>query len=107
MASSNRIKRTIPTILLTFILAVLAWLPTARAQSPQPPLAQEQILVVGAALHPNPPSQTVPKNTGTGVNPGLVRADQAGGELPPLPDDALVVAELRGPAYNIPIPLSA
>ena len=34
----------------------------ARAQSPQPPLAQAQILITGLAAQPNPATQVVPEN---------------------------------------------
>ena len=83
----------------------LAGLPVAHAQEPLP-LAEAQIQIVGLKLQPAPATQVVPKNIGTIVTPLLVRADGATGELPPLPEDSFFLAELRGPAFSTPIPLS-
>ena len=86
---------------------MLAWqgLPVAHAQEPLP-LAEAQIQIVGLKLQPAPTTPVVPKNIGTIVTPLLVRADGAAGELPPLPEDSFFLAELRGPAFSTPIPLS-
>ncbi|MFN8491312.1 MAG: carboxypeptidase regulatory-like domain-containing protein [Caldilineaceae bacterium] len=104
-------KLRINLLCVVLLLAILATTPLsvlpARAQSPQPPLAQAQIQITGLEVQPSPASQVVPKNTGTIVSPLLVRPDHTNGELPTLPADALFLAELRGPALSTPLPLSA
>src|SRR2546430_12314444 len=77
----------------------------ASPAADSPPLAREQILIVPVALQASPAQQTVPKNTATAVNTLL--AQPAGAGAPLLPTDALVFAQLRGPAFGSPIRLTA
>src|SRR2546427_6435950 len=96
-------------ILRCMVLGVLisvAIVTPAYAQSPDASiLAREQILIVPVALQASPTQQTVPKNTATVVNVALVQPPGAGTAL--VPADALVFAQLRGPAFGTPIPLTA
>ena len=97
-------------LLVTLCSAILASTirpAPAHAQAPQPPLAEAQILITGLAVQPSPATQVVPKNTGTIVTPLLIRPDQADGELPTVPEDAVFLAELRGPAFQTSVPVSA
>ena len=69
-----------------------------RAQPLESPtLAREQILIVPVALQASPAQQTVPKNTATVVNVTLARPPGTGTAL--VPADALVFAQIRGPAF--------
>jgi PKD repeat protein len=72
-----------------------------------PTLAQDQILIVGAGLKPDPAHQTVPKNTGTVVNTSVVQPSVSNGGQPVIPANAVVLAELRGPAFQTPVTLTA
>jgi len=91
--------------------AVLLWsLPATpmavRAQPLESPtLAREQILIVPVALQASPAQQTVPKNTATVVNVTLARPPGTGTAL--VPADALVFAQIRGPAFGSPVVLTA
>src|SRR2546430_14875765 len=66
-----------------------------------PTLARVQILIVPVALQASPAKQTVPKNTATVVSVALVQPPGAGTAL--IPTDALVFAQLRGPAFGSPV----
>src|SRR2546425_13056122 len=78
----------------------------SHAQSPEPPtLAREQILIVPVGLQASPAQQTVPKNTATTVN--TLIAQPAGTGAPTLPADAIVMAQLRGPALRSSVVLPA
>ena len=77
-----------------------------RAQPLESPtLAREQILIVPVALQASPAQQTVPKNTATVVNVTLARPPGTGTAL--VPADALVFAQIRGPAFGSPVVLTA
>ena len=94
-------RRTLASILLLFATLVSAFgaapVP-ARAEPTAPPLAEEQILVVGLELHPGPVHQVGPKNQGPSVaatlavpgvsEPGASATGATG--LPALPASAVV-----------------
>jgi hypothetical protein len=89
---------------------VVVWLCAggrARADAPVPVAAQTQILVEGLGLEASPEYQAVPRNLATAVSVTLVGSDGAPGSLPGAPADALVEAELRGPAFGSPVTLTA
>ncbi|MBX2997112.1 MAG: carboxypeptidase regulatory-like domain-containing protein [Caldilineaceae bacterium] len=101
-------SKTVTFVLLLCVLwTVLAGAIPAAAQETQPPVAQGEVRFVGLTINPSPATLVVPKNTGTLVTPLLVRSDGVTGTLPALPEDAIFLAELRGPAFGAPIPLSA
>src|SRR5882724_4194731 len=85
------------------VMLVLALAPAAAHAADLPVLAREQILIVPVGLQTSPAQQTVPKNTATAVN--TLVAGGAGAAV--LPADALVFAQLRGPAFGSPIVLTA
>jgi hypothetical protein len=89
------------------VLVCAVCVAVAHAQ-PAPILAQEQILIVGVGLHPHDDDlyQTVPKNIATGVRVLLVQPEGST-DAPAIPTDALVFAELRGPALQTPVTLTA
>src|SRR5205823_2614762 len=98
--------RTIAALLVGCAAIFLTRATLVEAQTPDVPvLAREQILIVPVALQASPAQQTVPKNTATAVNTLLAQPAGAGASL--LPADALVFAQLRGPAFGSPIPLTA
>jgi hypothetical protein len=99
-------------IVVCFLLLSMVWLTvagslTAHAQDPHPPIAAAEIRLVGLEIQPSPAMLVVPKNTGTIITPLLIRSDGVTGELPALPEDAFFVAELRGPGFKTPVPISA
>jgi hypothetical protein len=94
-------------LLLAVVCASFAGTHAGLAQEPPPPVATDRIEIVGLTIQPAPATLVVPKNVGTFVTPLLIRSDGAGGELPALPEDAVFLAELRGPAFGQPIPISA
>ena len=92
-----------------------------RAQSPV--LARDQILITGAGLQVTPAHQTVPRNTATVIQTAIVVPGsdgsttdngngQGGGPIGSptvslqLPADAVVIGELRGPAFGTPVVLT-
>ncbi|MEW6684164.1 MAG: carboxypeptidase regulatory-like domain-containing protein [Nitrospirota bacterium] len=98
--------------MLTVLLAGLAT--PAFAQQPSPSLATVEFYLVGGQLAPQPGYQAVPKSLTTQVDVPFVLPDRvtsAGvtfAELQLLlPQDLIVRAELRGPAFASPIQLSA
>ncbi len=105
--------RTLYTKTVTFVLLLcilwttLAGALSAQAQEPQPPVAEGEVRFVGLTISPSPATLVVPKNTGTIVTPLLVRSDGITGTLPALPAESVFLAELRGPAFGTPIPVSA
>jgi len=101
-----RTTRTIVALLVVCAAIVWASATLVEAQTPDVPvLAREQILIVPVALQASPAQQTVPKNTATAVNTLL--AQPAGAGAPLIPADALVFAQLRGPAFGTPVALTA
>jgi hypothetical protein len=92
-------------LLVGMLTLVAPAAPLGAQTADVPVLAREQILVVPVALQASPAQQTVPKNTATAVNVRL--ALPAGVGAPPLPADALVFAQLRGPAFGTPVVLTA
>src|SRR5438093_714591 len=88
---------------------------TARevdAQSLSPVLARGQIIITGAALRASPEHQTVPRNIATSVSVQLVTTANPSDSSSPdpstlIPADALVFADLRGPAFGAPVTLVA
>ncbi|HXH06729.1 MAG TPA: carboxypeptidase regulatory-like domain-containing protein [Vicinamibacterales bacterium] len=86
-----------------------------RLAAQDPPLARAQILITGGGLLVSPAHQVVPRNTATLVqtlvglpDAGPPGTDGADGEAPALelPPDALVVAELVGPSFGAPVPMT-
>src|ERR1051325_1735025 len=78
---------------------------TPQIQNGQPPvLAREQILIAGIGLEVASDHATVPRNIATGVDVQIVALGAAGVADPTtaIPADALVEAELRGPAFGAP-----
>jgi hypothetical protein len=106
-----RTRRSILFILSLLALALLAGpfgTRAAQAQEADPPISTGEIEIVGIEPRPQPATQVAPRNTGTIVTPLLVRSDGVlNGELPELPEDAIFLAELRGPAFGTPVALSA
>src|SRR3989337_366355 len=85
------------------------WASWVHAQQPTVSLATVEFYLVGGQLAPQPGYQAVPKSLTTQVDVPVVLPDRvrsAGitfGELQPLlPNDLLVKAELRGPAFASP-----
>ncbi len=99
-------KLVTAALLLAVLCIALAGVVPARAQD-APPLATDQVRLVGLTIQPSPATLVVPKNTGTIVTPLLIRSDGVTGELPALPETAVFLAELRGPSFKTPIPVSA
>ena len=111
------VHRLVP--LVVGLLLVLSTGPACAQTAPI--LAHEQILIVGVGLQPffdqNGNGQldtgepidhgVVPKNIATAVNTRLIEPSLPAGQLPPIPTDAVVVAELRGPAFGMPVSLTA
>jgi hypothetical protein len=93
-------------LLLAVLWTSLAGIRPASAQEP-PPLAETEIRIVGLEIQPSPAALVAPKNIGTIVTPLLIRSDGVTGELPALPEDSFYLAQLRGPAFKEPIPVSA
>ncbi|MBW7884137.1 MAG: carboxypeptidase regulatory-like domain-containing protein, partial [Caldilineaceae bacterium] len=104
---SNRWYRWVVLPVVLSLLLPMVSITPAFAQQLLPPLAEGQIVVVGLELRPGPEHQVVPKNQATSVRAtlGLPGAEQ--GELPPLPADAVVIGQLRGPAFQTPVALAA
>ncbi len=102
----NRAKASL-YIGIGYLMAFAVCVTAAYAQ-PLPILAQEQILIVGVGLQPHDDDlhQTVPKNIATGVRVLLVQPEGST-DAPAIPSDALVFAELRGPALQTPVTLTA
>ena len=93
--------------LLYGVLCAASITNAASTEEPEDVRAREQILIVGLGLQVSPAHQTVPKNTATAVNTAMAQASPEAIELPGIPPDALVLAELRGPAFSAPVMLSA
>ena len=87
------------------LLSGVSGAPVTAETADVPVLAREQILIVPVALQASPAQQTVPKNTATAVNVALTQPPGTGTAL--VPTDALLFAQLRGPAFGSPIPLTA
>lgn len=100
-------------------VAAGAGAPTVSAQSGQSPvLARDRILITGGGLQISPEYQAVPRNTATIVdthiaqpgtdstNGGTTGTNGSNGDALALPADALVFAELRGPAFGTPVTLT-
>ena len=98
-------------------MALVASVSFVRAHAQQfPVLAREQILVTSVQLLASPDHQVVPRNIATTVTTQLIApAVPASGTngftsadlLQVIPPDALVLAELRGPAFGTPVALVA
>ena len=75
----------------------------------QPPiLAREQIIIAGISLQASPEHQTVPRNIATSVTASVVATgDPSGDASSAIPGDAVVYAELRGPAFGAPVTIVA
>ncbi len=64
--------------------------------------------ILGIGLTIDPEQQTTPINMGTAVNTNLVMPDvDLGDDIPVIPEDFLVVAELTGPGITEPITIAA
>ena len=90
-------------------LALCALATRAVAQQP-PVVAREQILIAGIALTVPQDHQTVPRNIATAVSVQLVATGDSTGSAQAasaVPADALVQAELRGPAFGAPVTVVA
>jgi len=90
-------------------IAVFAHAAPARAQQ-APILARGQILITGVGLQASPDHQTVPRNIATSVSVQLLATgDPTSGidASSAIPADALVFAELRGPAFGTPVTIVA
>ncbi len=100
-------KQRLAQFLLALLLLAATVTPAlAQVASPPAPLTQETIYVLGAQLLPDPIHQTVPKHTATGIRMNVVASDPSVGGLPSLPDDAVVRASMRGPAFQTAIELT-
>jgi hypothetical protein len=93
---------------LVVFAALVALAAAGGAALAQPvPLAEDRIEITGVALPVAPAYQAVPRNTATIVSALFARSGGGAGALPALPADAIVRAELRGPALAAPLALSA
>ena len=101
-----RRQRLAQLILALLLLAGTVTPALAQVAAPPAPLTQETIYVLGAQLLPDPVTQTVPKHTATGIRMNVVASDPSVGGLPSLPDDAVVRASMRGPAFQTAIELT-
>ena len=92
------IKKLIP------ILFIIAFGLFANSSFGQEPIGSGVLHVLGIGLTADPSQQTVPLNTNTGVNTQVVLPDIGPGiELPGIPRDFVVVAELAGPGIITPL----
>jgi hypothetical protein len=94
---------------ITVAIAICALASPARAQQ-APVLAREQILIAGVALTVPQDHQTVPRNIATAVAVQLVATGDTTGSADAtsaIPSDALLQAELRGPAFGAPVTIVA
>jgi hypothetical protein len=110
----------VSTLLATLIACAALAIPSRLAAQEDPPLARARILITGGGLLVSPAHQVVPRNTATIVEtrvgvPGesTNATDTNGGDgtndatpTPELPPDALVVAELVGPAFGTPVAMA-
>ena len=119
ISSGRRPRRPIASGLLAGLLVCAAAGVAGQAQSPQSPvLARDRILITGGGLQISPEYQAVPRNTATVVdthiaqpgtdstNGGTSGSNGSNGDALALPADALVFAELRGPAFGTPVTLT-
>src|SRR5579864_1533196 len=94
-------------ILVRGVGVCAVWLCAGPVWAQQTPvLARGQILITPVALQATPDQQTVPRNIATSVNVQLVATGDTTGSADPttaIPADAVVEAELRGPAFGTPV----
>ncbi|MBI5639906.1 MAG: hypothetical protein HZA17_05725 [Nitrospirae bacterium] len=91
------------SILVSLILLTMLFTALSPAQA-STPIGSGKLYVFGMGLSSDPSAQTVPLNTGTAVNTNLILPNiDVGGNVPSLPADLLVVAELTGPGITNPV----
>ena len=90
------------------VCGVMTWSALTSAQTLSPVLAREQIVIAGVALQASPEHQTVPRNIATSVTAQVVATGGSSGDASSaIPADAVVYAELRGPAFGAPVTIAA
>ncbi|MBI5102571.1 MAG: hypothetical protein HZB33_12160, partial [Nitrospirae bacterium] len=92
------------TIVIVLLLAMGLFAHTAYGETP--PIGTGVFHVLGVDITADPAQQTVPISTGTGVNTNVVfpmtEPAISSDQLPALPSDFMVVAELTGPGITTP-----
>ena len=103
--SDRRVNKKLAILCLIVVFGLFA-----RSLSAQQyvSIGQGVLHVLGMGLSVDPEEQTAPINTGTAVNTNMVfPAVDFGSEIPGVPQDLLVMAELTGPGIVDPITISA
>jgi hypothetical protein len=96
----------IKKLFLVFLIITFGLL--ANSSFAQQPIGSGILHVLGIGLTADPSQQTVPINTNTGVNIQVVLPDIGQGvEIPAMPQDFVVMAELTGPGITNPIIITA
>ena len=90
------------------VLLLVVGLYASLASTQQAPIGKGTLYVLGIGLTADPSQQTVPMNTGTGVNTHLVFPNiNIGGTVITAPADLVVAADLSGPGIANPIKVTA